>query len=209
MSEKVLILGAGYFGEEVAEIMALNNHEVIAFVEGIDRNRCLEYTLSKPLVWIDDLPRYPSIIKCVAAIGSVKRKKIIDQASGYGFGFITSIHPAAHIASTAFIDTGVIINAASVVSSMTLIKEHVIINRGCMIGHHVTIGSYTTISPGANIAGKVTIGDFCYIGIGAIILDGIKIGSNSIIGAGAVVTKDVPENVQVFGVPARIIKKLG
>lgn len=43
--------------------------------------------------------------------------------------------------------------------------------------------------------------------MGAIILDGITIGKNVIVGAGAVVTKDVPDNVLVVGLPARIIKE--
>ena len=64
-----------------------------------------------------------------------------------------------------------------------------------------------TISPGANIAGRITIGDGTYVGMGAIILDSLKIGSGSVIGAGSLVTKDVPDNVQVMGVPARITKK--
>ena len=46
------------------------------------------------------------------------------------------------------------------------------------------------------------------VGSSATILCGITIGENSIVGAGAVVTKDVPPNTMVAGVPARIIKKL-
>lgn len=72
---------------------------------------------------------------------------------------------------------------------------------------YTTIGDYVTISPGANIAGCVTIGEGTYIGMGAIILSYIKIGSHSVVGAGAVVTKDVPDNVQVLGIPARITKE--
>jgi maltose O-acetyltransferase len=62
---------------------------------------------------------------------------------------------------------------------------------------------------GRNIFIDVEIGDNVWIGSNAIILAGVKIGKNSAIGAGAVVTKDVPPNVIVAGVPARIIKKIG
>ena len=61
---------------------------------------------------------------------------------------------------------------------------------------------------GRNIFTDVEIGDNVWIGSNAIILAGVKIGKNSVIGAGAVVTKDVPPNVIVAGVPAHIIKKI-
>ncbi len=48
-----------------------------------------------------------------------------------------------------------------------------------------------------------------WIGCGAIILQGITIGENAIVGAGAVVTKDVPANAIVGGVPAKVIKMRG
>ncbi|MFC3928358.1 sugar O-acetyltransferase [Streptococcus caprae] len=44
-----------------------------------------------------------------------------------------------------------------------------------------------------------------WIGAGAIILPGVTIGENAIVGAGSVVTKDVPDNVTVAGVPAKSI----
>lgn len=47
-----------------------------------------------------------------------------------------------------------------------------------------------------------------WIGAGAIILPGVTVGENSIVAAGAVVAKDVPDNVLVGGVPARIIKEI-
>ncbi len=46
------------------------------------------------------------------------------------------------------------------------------------------------------------------IGSSATILCGVTIGENAIVGAGAVVTKDVPPNTVVAGVPAKVIKKL-
>ena len=52
----------------------------------------------------------------------------------------------------------------------------------------------------------IIIYDNVWIGHGAVITKGITIGSGAIIGANAVVTKDVPENAIVGGVPAKLIR---
>ena len=56
--------------------------------------------------------------------------------------------------------------------------------------------------------GKVTIRNNAWIGIGVTICPGVTIGRNSVVAAGSVVTKDVPDNVMVGGIPAKIIKTL-
>ena len=61
---------------------------------------------------------------------------------------------------------------------------------------------------GALFVKPVKIGDGCWIGARAVIFPGVTIGNGSIVAAGAVVTKDVPENVLVGGVPAKIIREL-
>ena len=50
------------------------------------------------------------------------------------------------------------------------------------------------------------IGDDVWIGGGAIITPGVNVGSRVVIAAGSVVTKDVPDDVVVAGVPAKIIR---
>ena len=54
----------------------------------------------------------------------------------------------------------------------------------------------------------VTIGNNVWIASNAVILPNVTIGDNAVIAAGAVVTKDVPPNVMVAGVPAKIVKEL-
>ena len=86
------------------------------------------------------------------------------------------------------------------------------IGDGCLIGHHVVLATINHgFPPGArrdNYPSPITIGKNVWIGSNSTILPGVSVGDGAIIAAGAVVTKDVPPNVVVGGVPARIIKKV-
>lgn len=55
---------------------------------------------------------------------------------------------------------------------------------------------------------QVNIGNDVWIGGNCTILPGVTIGNNVVIAAGAVVTKDVPDNSVVGGVPAKVIKQI-
>lgn len=60
--------------------------------------------------------------------------------------------------------------------------------------------------PDLEITKPITVGDYVYFGTRSMIMPGVTIGNNCIIAAGAVVTRDVPDNSVVAGVPARVIK---
>lgn len=60
-------------------------------------------------------------------------------------------------------------------------------------------------SPWGNRFGAIQIQDNCFVGVNSIIMPGVTIGADSIVGAGSVVTKDVPPQTVVAGVPARPI----
>jgi len=77
------------------------------------------------------------------------------------------------------------------------------IGANCEILPMVLLGKKT---PGMNQKG-IEVGDNCYFGTGCTILGPVKIGNNVIIGAGAVVTKDIPDNCTVVGIPAKILNK--
>jgi acetyltransferase-like isoleucine patch superfamily enzyme len=52
----------------------------------------------------------------------------------------------------------------------------------------------------------VEVGSNVWVGYGACILRGVRVGDNSIVGTNSVVTKDVPANAVVAGIPARVIR---
>ena len=90
----------------------------------------------------------------------------------------------------------------------------IIANKKITIGDGVTIASGVVIRDSDSHKTKeegntkeINIGNHVWIGTNAIILKGVNIGDNSVVAAGSVVTKDVPKNSMVAGVPAKVIKK--
>jgi len=83
----------------------------------------------------------------------------------------------------------------------------VIVNRGVLVGHHTVVGDHVSLQSGANVAGLCEIGEGTYVGMGALILNTISVGAHSVVGAGAVVTRNVPDHVQVVGIPAAIVRE--
>jgi acetyltransferase-like isoleucine patch superfamily enzyme len=94
---------------------------------------------------------------------------------------------------------------------------------GLEIGSHVRIATHVvivaanhkfdrigmTITDQGVSAKGIVIEDDVWIGAGAIILDGVRIAGGAVIAAGAVISRDVPPNAVVAGVPARVIRFRG
>lgn len=83
---------------------------------------------------------------------------------------------------------------------------------GCLIGHNVV---FATLNHGFAPADRaslypapIVLGKNVWVGSNSTLLQGIRIGDNAVIGAGSVVTKDVPANTIVGGVPARILRQI-
>ena len=120
--------------------------------------------------------------------------KIISQFSRFLTGI--EIHPNAKIGKNLFIDHGMGV----------VIGETAEIGDNVTIYHMVTLGG---IAPSVNsneqrhVKRHPTLKDNVVIGSGAQVLGPIVIGKNAKVGANAVVTKDVPENAIMVGVPAK------
>ncbi|MDA7801459.1 serine O-acetyltransferase EpsC [Candidatus Pelagibacter sp. Uisw_094] len=120
--------------------------------------------------------------------------RIISQLSRFLTGI--EIHPGAKIGRNLFIDHGM----------------GVVIGETSEIGNNVTIYHMATlggISPSINsndqrqVKRHPTLNDCVVVGSGAQILGPVIIGANAKVGANAVVTKDVPENAVMVGIPAK------
>ena len=133
-----------------------------------------------------------SIAKSVGDNVKICENVYLYNIQNISFGSNVSIWPMCYIEGSG----GVIIgNDVSIAHSVTIMSEE----------HKYTDLDIPIKDQGKELA-KVTIEDNVWIGAKATILSGVLIGSGSIIGAGAVVTKDVPKNAIVAGVPAKVIK---
>ena len=105
------------------------------------------------------------------------------------------IHPGAQIASGVFIDHG----------SGLVIGETAVVEKGVMLYHGVTLGGT------GKEAGKrhPTVRQGALISAHAQLIGPIEIGENAKVGAGAVVVADVPSDVTVVGIPAKIVRVHG
>lgn len=134
------------------------------------------------------------------------RLQLAQMVRARGFELATAIHPTACVSASARIGAGTVVRAQSAIGPETRIGENCIIGYGTMISHDCAIGDGAHLSSGVNVAGSVKIGRATWVGIGATVIDPRSVGSDCIIGAGAVVTRDVPNSVVAYGVPARIVR---
>ncbi len=143
-----------------------------------------------------------------------KDVKIFDFVNLYG----CSIDDGTKVGTFVEIQKGAFIGKNCKISSHTFICEGVHIEDNVFVGHNVTFindlypratnpdGSMQTEDDWELVETFVKKG--ASIGSSATILAGVTIGENAIVGAGAVVTKDVPPNTVVAGVPAKVIKTI-
>ena len=123
--------------------------------------------------------------------------KLLERMHSQFWRFWTQIeiHPGATIASGVFIDHG----------AGLVIGETAIVEKGVMLYHGVTLGG-----TGKDVGKRhPTVREGALVSAHAQVIGPIEIGAKAKVGAGAVVVSDVPSDVTVVGVPAKIVRVHG
>lgn len=207
-ARRILVLGTRTFAVEVADMASdIPGVVVEGFVENLDRDRAGGTLEGLPVHWVDDIAPLAATHEAVCALSTTHRSQFTAQVEALGMRFAALVHPTARLSRSAEVGEGSIVNAGAILAAHATLGRHVIVNRGALIGHHTRLGDHVTVGPGANIGGCCEVGEATYIGIGAVVLDQMRIGAHAIVGAAALVTREVPDRVQVMGVPARITRE--
>lgn len=208
----MLIVGAKGFAKEVLEVVIQKyNFEDIVFFDDIStdiENRVFNQflILRKEEQVIDYFKSRNN--EFTIGIGNPKLRKILtEKFKKLGGKLVSVISNNTSIGSfNTSIEQGANIMSGSIITNDIKIGKSALINLNCTIGHDSILGDFVELCPGVHISGYCTLGNEVFVGTNSTILPKVKIGDNVVIAAGSVITKDIPDNCMVAGVPA-IIKK--
>ena len=217
-NDKFLIWGAKGHAKVLDEIIRLNNGSVIALV---DQDANLKSPISNLkiidgydgyIAWLNEMKvKNPhNKISAVAAMGGNKgrdRLRYFEMFKSDGFLTPNIIHPTSHISDSSVLGENNQLCAFSFLGPNSRIGNACIINTKATLDHDSVLEDGVHLAPGVTICGEVKVGSFSFIATGATIMPNLSIGTNSMVGSGSLVTKDVPDNVLVYGNPARMLEQ--
>jgi sugar O-acyltransferase (sialic acid O-acetyltransferase NeuD family) len=209
---RLVIYGAGLGAKQLLEITRhLEDVQVIGIV---DDNPSLEgVSLSGVPVLggynsLAELKRRGEVDGVALSFHSEVRRKVHRRlASELGVKFISLVDPRAHVGIDVKIGDGALIEAGAVVGPGTEIGEGTIVDVGAIVAHDCFLGRFSHLSPGCALSGVVSLTENVLVGVGAAINSTVTIGRNVIITPGAAVMNDLPDDVIVGGVPAKVLGK--
>lgn len=213
MTHDIVIVGSGGFGREVADVIAAINASsvdaqwnLLGYLDDGPSETNLQRARQQGLDILG--PVAPQVVPgqphFVVGINDGRiRKRIADRLEGAGWLPATLIHPLASVGSCSRIGEGTILCPGARITTNVELGRHVHLNPNCTVGHDSKLADFVSVNPLAAISGEIAVHEGVTIGSASFILQGLTIGAGSTIGASACVTKSVPNNVVVKGVPAR------
>lgn len=208
-ADALVILGSGGHAKVVIELVrAEGKYEIRGCTGPAGSGNVLDQV---SILGTDDvLPelRAAGVEKAFVAIGENHlRLRLLARALEIGFELVNAVSPSAILSPSITLGTGTAIMAGAIINAAARIGDGVIINTNASVDHDCCIGHGAHIGPASALAGGVQVGEESSLGVGTCVIPGIRIGNRVTIGAGSVVIRDIPDDVTVVGVPARIVRE--
>lgn len=204
----LLIYCAGGLGSEVMDLarrinLRSSRWEHLCFIDDV-RSAPFFYGVEVyPFDRVLDIFPMGSFEVVIANGEPAVREKLYGKLREHRIPLATLIDPSAIVSDSAQIGSGVALFGFTVVSSRVLLSDNSIFYPHTFVGHDCRIQAHCVVAAGVNIGGHCTIGQSSFIGMGATIRQNTAVGRHVIIGMNAAVTKQIPNDVVAYGVPAQ------
>jgi len=211
MKSELIIVGAGGFSRQIAELVEDLNAEdakwnLLGFLDDNPRihgTKIFGYPVLGPVESAAAHSSARFIVGIANHRNPLVRSPIVERLGLQPERFATLVHPSARISHRARAGRGTAVMENVVVSHNVVIGDHVLISPGCVLGHDAVVGDFATFAAQVGVSGSVYIGKGAYLGGHSVVLQELRIGEGALVGIGAVVFSSVPAGVTVFGNPAR------
>lgn len=205
---RVVIVGAGDFGREVAAWLAhdevFRGNDDVVFIDDDPEVLARHPRLASQLVGSirEFVPGHGDRILMGISNPRVKRD-VVGLLGARGVTFSTFVHRSVICAESAEVGQGTIVCPNAVISSDARLGQLVTVNVSASVGHDATVGDFASLMSHVDVTGWVSIGESCFLGSHASVLPRVKVEPESTVGAGSIVIRRVARGTTVMGVPAR------
>ncbi|HEY4185082.1 MAG TPA: acetyltransferase [Polyangia bacterium] len=201
----IVVYGAGGHGRVVADAALSAGFELLGFLD--DALPVGHDIFGWRVLGNADWLRGRLDVAVALGVGAnAARARAAETLTRAGATLATVVHPSAVLSPRAEVGAGTVVFALAVLNVGARVGTGAIINSGAVVEHDVVIGDFAHVASNAALAGGARLGAQALLGTGANVLPACTIGDRSIVGAGAVVNRDVPTDVTVAGVPARLLE---
>jgi sugar O-acyltransferase (sialic acid O-acetyltransferase NeuD family) len=220
VTERLVLIGAGGFGRETAELVrAINaNHEpssdgpqwdLLGFLDDDPGLAGASVTGAQVLGGLDSLAGVSDarVVVCTGHPGDfTSKKRIVERLRLPRERYATLVHPAAVLSESCRLGPGSVVHAGTVATADVELGAHVAVMPQSVLTHDDRLDDFVTLGAGVRLAGGVQVLEGSYLGSGCLIRENCTIGAGALVGMGAVVTSDVPGGEVWVGMPAHFIR---